>query len=412
MKVIILGSGLLGITTAYVLAKRGHSVEVIERCGNCAAETSFANGGQLSYSHAEPWANPGVLKKLPKWLVKSDSPLIFRPRADWDMITWGLKFLSECRQSRADANTLAILRLGLYSRLKMATIREETGIKFDFLQKGILHIYSSDAEWEAAKKHAEFQAKFGCDQRVVSSQECLSLEPALAHTSRSIAGGIHAHMDESGDANLFCRELEKACKQIGVVFRYHVEVESIESSGDAITAITTSQGSIIGDAYVMALGSYSPIHLKPLGIRVPIYPMKGYSLTLSHNASSPSMSITDGSAKLVYSRLGSNLRIAGTAEFAGHDASLRPDRIAPIVRAAQKLFPNAAWDAPVSQWACLRPSTPGGAPILGETPYQNLYLNTGHGTLGWTQAAGSAYLVADIMEKRSPEIMTEGLALS
>lgn len=412
MNIIILGSGLLGVTTAYELGKRGHQVTVLERNAAAAAETSFANGGQLSYSHGEPWANPHVLRKLPGWAMRSDAPLVLRPRADWQMIRWGLKFLRNCTHTRAEINCVNMLRLGLYSREKMADIRRESGIAFDFLDKGILHIYGTQKDFDQAKKQDEFQAKFGGRQRILSAEECYALEPTLKQSSRVIVGGIHAFLDESGDANLFCQELAKvAAQRHGVQFRYGVNITSLRKEANRVVAVITDQGEISADAYVMAMGSYSPLLLRPLGIDVPIYPMKGYSITLPANDSAPTISITDGTHKLVYSRLGNRLRIAGTAEFAGHNQAINPKRIKPIVSAAQKLFPNAAWSGPIDEWACLRPSTPDGPPILGRTPCSNLFLNTGHGTLGWTQAAGSASIVADIMEDKTPSIMLHGLTM-
>lgn len=412
MKILILGSGLLGVTTAYELGKRGHEVTVLERQAVSGAETSYANGGQLSYSHAEPWANPSVLPKLPSWLTRSDSPLVFRLRADSDMIKWGLKFLRNCTPARAQANCINTLRLGLYSRDKMEALRKDTALDFDFAKHGILHIFSSQKDLDHAKRQVDFQAKFGGEERMLTRQECLAMEPSLAYTSRTLIGGIHAHMDESGDAHLFCNALGKvASERYGVKFRYGIHIQELKAENDGIVAVTTDHGDISADAYVLALGSYSPLYLKPLGIDVPIYPMKGYSITLEANDACPTTSLTDGTYKVVYSRLGSRMRVAGTAEFAGYDTSINEKRIDPIVRAARELFPKANWNQEIKTWACLRPSTPDGPPILGPTPYRNLFLNTGHGTLGWTQAAGSATIVADFMERKPPAIMMHGLTL-
>jgi D-amino-acid dehydrogenase len=412
MKVIILGSGLLGVTTAYQLAARGHVVEVLERNTQSASETSFANGGQLSYSHAEPWANPVVLPKIPKWMFSSDAPLVLRPRADWQMIKWGLAFLRNCTTRRAVINAASILRLGLYSRDEMEKICKDTGVAFDYNKGGILHIFSTQEELDMAIKQAEFQARLGCEQKIISREECLAMEPALGDTARDIVGGIHAHLDASGDACSFTRELAAFCsKYLGVTFHYENDIENIEVSGKRVTSVVTDKGEHKADAYVMAMGSYSPLLLRPIGINIPVYPMKGYSITLPANDKSPSISVTDVSAKLVYSRLGDRLRIAGTAEFAGYTTNINKKRIVPIVRGAKELFPNAAWDAPMEEWACLRPSTPDGPPVIGRCRYDNLFLNTGHGTLGWTQAAGSATLLADIMEQKTPGIILAGLTI-
>ena len=412
MKIIVLGSGLLGVTTAYELGKRGHEVTVIDRQATSGAETSYANGGQLSYSHAEPWANPAVLHKLPKWLFRGDAPLVFKLRADWQMIRWGLQFLRNCTSARARVNCVNILRLGLYSKDRMEAICAETGIGFDYKREGILHIYSSEKDFDQAKEHNDFQAKFGCEQRVLARDECFALEPALRDTSRSIVGGIYAFLDASGDAYIFCNALAKvATERFGVTFKYGVEIKELKTEKGVVAAVVTDQGELSADAYVMAMGSYSPLYLRPLGIDLPIYPMKGYSITIKANNACPRMSITDGTYKVVYSRLGNRMRVAGTAEFAGHNPASNEKRITPIVKAARELFPGAEWNQDIGKWACLRPSTPDGPPVMGVTLYRNLFLNTGHGTLGWTQAAGSATLVADIMEGKIPAIMMHGLTM-
>ena len=410
MKVLVLGSGVLGVTTAYELGKRGFEVTVLDRQSESAAETSYANGGQLSYNHAEPWANPAVVPKMLKWMWRDDAPLVLRPRADWQMIKWGLQFLRNCTTERARINCVNLLRLGLYSRECMATIMKDTGIAFSYSERGILHIYDSQAEFDRAQQHNEFQAKFGGEERVIGRAECLALEPALEVSPRDIIGGIHAFADASGDAYLFCNALAKvATERYGVQFRYGVTIEEIKSEFGGIAAVRTSQGDMFADAYVMATGSYSAMHLRHIGIDIPVYPMKGYSITIEANEFCPNISLTDGTYKIVYSRLGNRLRVAGTAEFAGYDHGINPKRIPPIVNAARALFPRADWSRDIKAWACLRPSTPDGPPIIGKTRFPNLFLNTGHGTLGWTQAAGSAVILADIIEGKTPGIMLYGL---
>ncbi|MFO0388983.1 MAG: D-amino acid dehydrogenase [Alphaproteobacteria bacterium] len=412
MKIIILGSGLLGVTTAYELAKRGFEVTVLDRKEASAAECSYANGGQLSYSTAEPWATPEVLKKLPKWLVHPDAPLVFRPRADLDMIKWGLRFLRNCTVERASINTVNLLRLGLYSRMEMHRIVQEIAITFDYTSKGILQLYGSDADFESAKKQMEFQAKFGCKQTILTANKCIELEPALAHTSRPIAGGIHAVMDEVGDAHIFCNALANyAAEKHGVKFLYGTTIKAIITEENRVFAVETNAGQMQADGFVMAMGSYSAIFMKRLGVKIPVYPMKGYSLTLNADEYTPQSSITDNAYKVVYTRIGSKLRIAGTAEFAGYNDKINESRIKPILRAAKSILPKVNWNQPVEKWACLRPSTPTGLPVLGPTPYVNLFLNTGHGTLGWTQAAGSASIVADIMQNKAPQILMNGMIL-
>lgn len=413
MKVVILGAGVVGVSAAYFLGARGFEVEVIERNSESACETSFANGGQLSYSHAEPWANPSVLPKVFKWLFKKDAPLVFRPRADIEMIRWGLQFLMNCSEARAHANSVNILRLGLYSKKKTEQLRNITGIQFDNIREGILHIFSNEKEYAHAIKQSEYQAKFGCKEDVIDLNACIRMEPALQHAGKKLVGGIHASLDESGDAQRFTRELAALCtREFRTVFHYNTAITKLERDKQGrISHVLTDKGTFKGDSYVMSLGSYSPLYLKKLGIRVPIYPMKGYSITIPANQFSPKVSLTDTELKLVYSRLGDRLRIAGTAEFAGYNTKIHAHRIEPLQRAVRELFPKAAHETILHEWACLRPSTPDGPPIIGKTPIENLYMNTGHGTLGWTQAVGSAALLADIMEKRETEIGLSGLTI-
>lgn len=414
MKVLILGSGVLGVTSAYVLATRGYEVEVIDRQPSAAAECSYANGGQLSYSHAEPWANPGVISKVFKWMFKEDAPLVMRPRLDYQMMRWGFKFLTNCSQPRAETNTLTMLRLGLYSRKKMEHLVTATGIKFDYMREGILHVFGSQGDFDHAVKQSKFQEKFGCNEKVFTPQECLQLEPALEHANVKIVGGIYAHLDESGDIHRFTRELAALCeKEHGVKFHYGITVEGFRKERNRITAVKTDRGDFTANNYVMSLGSYSSPLLRTIGIDVPIYPMKGYSVTMPATINTPKISITDQEAKIVYSRLGDRLRVAGTAEFAGYNDSIRQVRITPILHAIQKLFPLALPqdESLIERWACLRPSTPDGPPIIGKTAFSNLYMNTGHGTLGWTQGAGSAFLLGDIMEGKQTEISLDGLTI-
>ncbi len=411
MHILILGSGALGVLSAYFLGRAGHKVTVVDRQPEAARETSFANGGQLSYSHAEPWANPYVFPKLFKWMWMDDAPLVLRFRADPHMIGWGLRFLWNCRKSTADQNSLTMLRLGLHSKQKMQEVMQDTQIDFDHIDKGILHVFSHEKEFEHAQKQAEFQRQHGCDEKVLNWQECLAMEPALQHTTKTIYGGIHAPLDESGDICVFTQKLAAYCQQhFGTEFSYDTEILSLNDENTEITHVSTNKGNLRADAYVMAMGSYSPVYLRPIGVPVPIYPMKGYSVTFPANEHTPTLSVTDDALKIVYSRLGDRIRVAGTAEFAGYNTDVRQKRIDPIVRGIKSLFPNADL-SDLFKWACLRPSTPDGPPIIGKTKYRNLYLNTGHGTLGWTQGAASASLLADVINNKPTEIAMNGLTI-
>lgn len=415
MKVLILGSGVLGTTTAYYLASRGHEVTVLERGEKSALETSFANGGQLSFSHSEPWANPAVLPKILKWLGKEDAPLIFRFGTDFNMYRWGLSFLRNCTTAKTAYNSANLLRLGLYSKQCINVVQQETGVEFDNLKLGTLHIYSNQAELDLAIAQAKYQEQFGCPFTVLDREGVMKLEPALANTARPIIGAVLYTADESGDVHKFTVNLAEYCRdKLGVTFHYNTPVEGIEQEGGKITAVRSGNSRFTADTYVMALGSYSAVWASKLGFYLPIYPMKGYSITipLENPDRAPRVSITDTEKKIVYSRLGDRLRVAGTAEFAGYNTDIRDTRVGPITKAAMELFPGCGDPKNIITWAGLRPATPHGSPILGRTRYANLYLNTGHGTLGWTLSCGSSRVVADIIEGKTPEIKLDGYCIA
>jgi D-amino-acid dehydrogenase len=412
MRVIILGAGVAGVTAAYVLGSRGHQVEVIEREAAPAMQTSYANGGQLSYTHAQPWANPDALPKVIKWMFQEDAPLVLKFSTDPHMITWGLRFLLNCNTRRANLSTKIMLRLGLYSRDKLAKIREETKLEYNHLSKGILHIFGSQLGLDGALKQARFQETLGAKEELLTREQCFAREPALKNATKSIAGGLYSDLDESGDLHVFTQKLAAYCiDNFGARFTYNANITRLRIEGGRIVAVETSQGDRTADAYVMAMGSYSPLLLRPIGLNMPIYPMKGYSITIPAWEGAPQVSITDDEKKVVISRLGDKVRAAGTAEFARYNTDVREVRITPIVRCLSDLFPDAQFGN-MSRWACLRPQTPDGPPIIGRTKIENLFMHTGHGTLGWTQSPGSAHLLADIMENRPTEIPLEGLEAS
>ena len=416
MKVVVLGAGLLGVTSAYYLQQLGHEVTVLDRQAAPAAETSFANGGQISVSHAEPWANPSAPFKVLQWLSREDAPLLFRLRADTRQWLWGLQFLRECTVARTRRNIEQIVKLGLYSREMLQALRRETGIAYDHRTQGILHFYTSQKEFDAALKPAELMRELGCERRVVSPEEAVRIEPALAHIRERLAGATYTAEDESGDANLFAREVVRLCHDRGVRFLMSHTVTALRVAGAKIDHVeaTNEEGRfqrICGDAFVLALGSVSPLFAAPLGIRLPIYPAKGYSATLdlARDALAPTVSLMDVATKIVYSRLGDRLRVAGTGEFAGYDTGIDPRRSRALVQSALDLFPRLGTGDDASFWAGLRPSTPDGVPIIGASRFANLILNTGHGTLGWTLACGSARIVADLIDGRTPAIDLAGM---
>jgi D-amino-acid dehydrogenase len=411
MKVIVLGAGVVGTASAWFLRKAGHEVVVVDRQPGAGLETSYANGGQISVSHAEPWANPSAPLKVLKWLAREDAPLLFRLRADWRQWKWGLRFLRECTPARTRRNIIQIVNLGLYSRGLLGELRAETGIRYDHLERGILHFYTSREEFDAAQAPARVMREFGCELDMKSADECVAIEPALAHARERIVGGSMTPSDESGDAHLFTRRLAALCAARGVRFAYGTAVRAIAAEGDAVSHVEVTDGGgrprrIAGDAYVMALGCYSPLLLAPLGLDLPIYPAKGYSVTLPVRdpAAAYRVSLTDDERKLVFSRLGDRLRVAGTCELNGYDTTLNEVRCRALVRRLEALFPGAGDTRAASFWTGLRPATPSNVPCIGRTKYRNLYLNTGHGTLGWTHACGSGKAVADIVSNRAPEV--------
>jgi D-amino-acid dehydrogenase len=407
MKIAVLGAGVVGVTSAWYLVNAGHEVMVIDRQAAAGLETSFANGGQISTSHAEPWANPGTPKQVLKWLGREDSPMLFRLRADPNQWAWGLAFLRECLPARARANAAQIAAINRYSRAQLLALRAETGIQYEQQTGGILRIYESRQSLDEAIAAASLEKLHGIDLRVLTTAECVALEPALADSSGRIAGGVHAPGDESGDAHKFTQDLARLSAARGVQFRYDSSVARIETGGGRVSRALLGTGeAIVADAYVMALGSYCPLLLRPIGISIPVYPLKGYSITiaLAEGDVAPRVSLSDGGHKLVMSRLGNRLRVAGTAELTGYDTAINEVRCRAIVKRTFELFPKAGRPADAQFWAGLRPATPGGVPCIGRTRYPNLFLNTGHGTLGWTMACGSGAAIADIVSGKKPEL--------
>ena len=422
MRVIVLGAGLLGVTSAYFLQQLGHEVTVIDRQATPGAETSFANGGQISVSHAEPWANPSAPLKVLQWLGKEDAPLLFRLRADMRQWLWGLSFLRNCAPARTRHNIEQIVSLGTYSRDTLQQLRAATGIQYDQRTQGILHFYTNQKEFDGALAPAEQMRALGCERQVISADEAVRIEPALAHIRPQLAGATFTAEDESGDANQFTRELARLCKAAGVQFRMGHHITALREAGGNIdhVEVTNAEGRferVRGDAFVVAMGSFSPLLVEPLGIRLPIYPAKGYSVTMPVKDASMAhqVSLTDDEFKLVFSRYTSErggdrlqdrdvLRIAGTAELNGYDRHLNQVRCDAIVRRVEQLFPGAGDTTQAQFWTGLRPATPSNVPLIGKTKVGNLFLNTGHGTLGWTHACGSGKSIARIVSGLVPEL--------
>jgi D-amino-acid dehydrogenase len=409
VKIIVLGAGVVGVTSAWYLAAAGHEVTVLERRDAAGLETSFANGGQISAGHAEPWAKPSVVPKILGWLGREDAPLLFRPRASWAQWAWGMRFLFECLPGRFERHSRTLAGLAGHSRECLRALRGELDLRYDHLERGILQFATNQRDFDAMARHAEAMRALGSRREVKSAAEIHALEPALRHSADPVVGGVYDPKDESGDAWRFTQELARIAASRGVTFRYGAGIEAIQAAGGAVEAIRLAGNEAAkADAYVVALGSYSPLLLAPLGIRIPVYPLKGYSITLplgpAEAQAAPSVSLTDEAFKIVISRLGNRLRAAGTAELTGYDTTINTGRCAAIARRIRELFPALGGVTTVDNWTGLRPATPNNVPVIGRTRLGNLYVNTGHGTLGWTLACGSGSALADLISGRAPQV--------
>ena len=411
MRVLVLGAGVIGVTCAWFLRQAGHDVTVIERQGGAGRETSFANGGQISVSHAEPWANPGAPRKVLKWLGREDAPLLFRPRFRAEQWGWGLAFLRECTAARAAQNTRKLVALALHSRTILKQLRAEIGLDYPHSERGILHFYTDEDDFELARTSAALMRSLGCDRRSLSPAEAVALEPALATVRGRIVGADYCAEDESGDAHAYTVQLAERCRQQGVEFLLSATVLRvlIERERCAGIEILRADGAITqmsGDAVVACLGVQTRPLLAPLGIRLQIVPAKGYSATfdITDPERAPSVSLTDDEYKIVFSRFDRRLRVAGTVELGGDGLELNPARCEALTRRTEALFPRACDFSQPRYWAGLRPLTPSNVPYLGATRIPALYLNTGHGTLGWTMAAGSGELIANLISGRPTAI--------
>lgn len=419
MKVVVLGAGIIGVCTAWYLLDEGHAVTVVDRQRGAALETSFANGAQISVSYCEPWANSEAPFKIARWLLRDDAPLLFRPRLDPRQWLWGLGFLAECNDRAFERNVAQLVALGRYSHAALKALVAETGIEYHRLERGILHFYSSAGEFAEGVAAARVMRRHGVDRRVLSPAEVLAVEPALAAYAPRLAGGTYTPTDESGDAQSFTAQLAARCAARGAAFLYAHEVLDFQTVGERIDAVRLRRlrdlQTVVepADAFVAALGSHTaPLLRQTLGGRVDlaIYPTKGYSATLRllHPDRASVVSLLDDERKLAISRLGDEVRIAGTAELAGYDTSLDTPtarvRCAALVRRYEELFPGVAdLDRP-RYWAGLRPSTPSNVPCIGRSRVSNLWINAGHGTLGWTHGAGSGKALALLMSGKRPEL--------
>lgn len=414
MKVLVLGGGVIGVTSAYFLNQAGHEVTVVDRQAGPAMETSFANGGQISWSAASPWAAPGMPLTALRWLFRRHSPLVLRPRFDPALWSWLMQMLRNCTAARYVVNKERLLRVSRYSHECLMQLRAQTGLHYDERGNGTLILFRSQRDLDRAAAEAEWLARWRIPCRVLDRAGCLAREPGLRGAREKIAGGLHFPADESGDCHAFTRQLAELAGRQGVRYQFGTSIERLVAHGDRIACAVTDRGEFSADVHVLACGSYSPLLVRPLGIRLPVYPVKGYSVTIpvTDVAAAPQGTLTDESYKVVITRLGERLRAAGTAELAGYDLRLHPARCATLAHVVNELFPAAGDLSKAEYWAGLRPMTPDNPPVLGPSPYRNLFLNTGHGTLGWTMSCGSAQVLADLISGRRPEIDLTGLTLA
>lgn len=413
MKVVVLGAGIVGVTSAYQLAKAGHEVTVVDRQQGPALETSFANAGEVSFGYCSPWAAPGIPAKALKWLFMKHAPLILRPKVDGAMLSWLVKMLSNCTSERYAINKSRMLRLADYSRVSLAQVREETGIAYDERMQGTLQLFRTQQQLDASAKDVKALAADGIPYEVLDPEGCIRVEPALRHVRDKVVGGLLTPKDETGDCFKFTNALAAKAVELGVRFQYGTTIKGLDVQGGQARGVVTDRGRLDADAIVVALGSYSPLLLKPLGISLSVYPVKGYSLTIpiSDASRAPESTVMDETYKIAITRLGDRIRVGGMAEISGYTNDLGLARRQTLEHSVTDLFPGGDV-AKASFWSGLRPMTPDGTPVIGPTKIKGLYLNTGHGTLGWTMSSGSARVISDLVSGRKPDIDATDLAIS
>ena len=413
MKVLVLGAGVIGVTSAYYLAKSGHEVTVVDRQAEPALETSFANAGEVSPGYASPWAGPGVPIKAIKWLLMKHGPLVIRPKLDPFMWTWLVKMLRNCTSERYAVNKSRMIPIAEYSRDCLRALRNETGIRYDERSLGTLQLFRTQAQLDGAADDITILKQYGVPYELLDRGGCIAAEPALATVQHKFVGGLRLPQDETGDCHMFTQALAAYAEKLGVQFKPGVTIERIVADGSSIEGVATSAGVLRADAYVVALGSWSPRLLNPLGIAIPVYPVKGYSITvpIADANAAPISTVMDESYKVAITRLGDRIRVGGTAEVSGYSNTLHAARKDTLDHSVSDLFPHGGKLAEATFWCGLRPMTPDGPPIIGATRYANLHLNTGHGTLGWTMACGSGQVLADVLSGRKPGIDPTDLSM-
>lgn len=411
MKVLILGSGVIGVTSAYYLARAGHEVTVVDRQPEPALETSFANAGEVSPGYSSPWAGPGVPVKAVKWLLMKYGPLVIRPKLDPVMWVWLLKMLRNCTSARYAVNKSRMIPIAEYSRDCLRDLRRDIGIQYDERAQGTLQLFRYQAQLDGTGEDIAVLKQYGVPFEVLSREGCIAVEPALAGVKEKFAGGLRLPQDETGDCHMFTQALAKHAEALGVRFMFNTGIDRIATDGARVSGVVTSAGLLQADAYVLALGSWSSRLVAPLGISLPVYPVKGYSITvpIKDASGAPESTVMDESYKVAITRLGNRIRVGGTAEISGYSSKLYDARRATLDHSLTDLFPRGGDLAKATFWSGLRPMTPDGPPVIGPTQYANLHLNTGHGTLGWTMSCGSGRVLADMLSGKKPEVDVSAL---
>ena len=414
MKILVLGGGVLGVSSAWYLAKSGHEVIVVDRQPGVADETSYGNAGMLSYGYTNPWAAPGIPFKAVKWMMQDLAPILVSSTGmNAHTAGWMVKMLGQCSEDAYRLNKNRMLRLSEYSRACFESLESELPLHFDQRQQGTIELFRNQEKMDSIGADLASLRECGVEHEVIDHATCIQHEPALANVSDKFVGGLMFPNDATGDCRKFTLALSEACKNIGVNFLLNTEIQALETVDNEIQSVMTSNGRLTADAYVLCMGSYSPLLVKPLGIQLPIYPMKGYSLTLPilDESKAPQSTVMDEAYKVAVTRFDDRIRVGGTAEIASFDLSLDESRRKPTEFVVGDLFPGAGDLENAEFWCGLRPMTPDSVPVIGKTPIKKLFTNTGHGTLGWTMSQGSARLLADIVNEQAPDIDTEGLSV-
>lgn len=411
MRVVVLGAGIIGVTTAYYLARQGVEVEVLDRQREAGLETSFANAGELSYGMTSPWAAPGIPWKAVKWMFMRHRPLMIWPLLSPSMWSWCAKMVSNCNAKSYAINKGRMVRVSNYSRDALTELLDEVQIDFDLREKGTLQLFRKQKQIDGSKADQDVLAAYDSPFEVLDRDGCVAAEPGLAPVAHKFVGGLRLTSDRTGDCRMFTQALAKKAEALGVTFHYNVNIDGFAMEQGRIVGVDTTDGRVTGDKYVCAMGPYAPILLRTIGIRLPIYPIKGYSITLpiTDPDFAPQSTIMDETFKVGVTRLGDRIRVAGQAEIIGYNQKLGSHATDAVRHVVTDMFPKGGDVSKAEGWTGLRPMTPDGTPVIGPTRYDNLFLNTGHGTLGWTMSCGSARVVADLVMEKTPEIDMEGL---